>query len=217
MTEKVKKHGLNAYAKGLLTIALPLLLIIFGEMILSRSFAAPSFLFSYSVLEDGTAALTRYKGFSSYVIFPQQIDGRQVTVIDDVFTFSDFDVSDSLRGAEVPEGVKMISGTFLGCEKLKSVKLPQSLEVIGHAAFAFSGIAEVDIPNNVKEIGDIAFYRCTDLYGVKLPDSLEYLDGSTFIYSGLYNACESDFFCIGDRLCKYMGSGGRVLFRRRYG
>ncbi|MGO5113269.1 leucine-rich repeat protein, partial [Oscillospiraceae bacterium LCP25S3_E10] len=98
--------------------------------------------FEYSVLDDGTARITKYNdNGSKAVTIPSTLDRYKVTEI----------------GWEA----------FYGCTGLKSVTIPSSVTEIGNGAFCgCTGLTSVTIPSSVKEIGDSAFYGCTSLKSI---------------------------------------------------
>ena len=102
--------------KMVLLIAVPLLLIaILAAVILSGPVGIPTSNtaensdFSFSILPDGTAEITKYTGTDINVTIPARIDGRAVTSIGDA--------------------------AFDGCTSLQSITLPKSIISIGGAAF----------------------------------------------------------------------------------
>lgn len=54
-------------------------------------------------------------------------------------------------------------GTFLKCEKLKSISLPSGLKTIGYSAFGNTGLEEIVIPASVTTIEEGAFSGCASL------------------------------------------------------
>ena len=55
---------------------------------------------------------------------------------------------------------------------MENLILPEALEFIGKDAFSYCyGLREINISANVKEIGEYAFYNCTNLKTVNVDNS----------------------------------------------
>ena len=88
--------------------------------------------YSYAILADGTAEITRYAGFSKALEIPSEIDGRKVTGIGDYAFFCS-----SLTTVTIPDSVTSIgSSAFCGCRSLTAVTIPDSVKSIGDDAFS---------------------------------------------------------------------------------
>ncbi|SDB36726.1 Leucine rich repeat-containing protein [Ruminococcaceae bacterium FB2012] len=88
--------------------------------------------FEYTVLDDGTAEITKYNGTDAKVDIPGEIDGKKVTSIGE-FAFSK---CTSLTDIVIPDSVKNISSNaFLRCKNLTIITIPESVTSIGFDAF----------------------------------------------------------------------------------
>ena len=86
-----------------------------------------------------------------------------------------------LKTAILPNGVKELDETFMGCSNLESVVIPQSVTTIGNLAFSgCKTIANIEIPQGVSVIGESAFYGCISLTEIQLPDYLKTMGRSAF-------------------------------------
>ncbi len=134
--------------------------------------------YSYTILENGTAEITRYSGQSGTVIIPETLDGHAVTAIGK----EAFGSCSYVTSVTIPDGVTSIGEyAFSGCGSLASVILPDSMETIGTGSFAgCSGLASVILPEGVKTIGNDAFFGCQGLTSVNIPDSVEEIGSSAF-------------------------------------
>lgn len=146
--------------------------------------ANPATDFKYDFNEDNeTLYIKGYKGTSTTVVIPAEIEGMKVTKI--------IWLSDSVETVVIPEGVTEINmpgilpGAFRDVKSLKSVQLPSTLEKIGEQTFTHTGIEKIVIPESVKEIPDYAFTGCDNLVSVVLPDTLE------IIGYGAFSGCDS--------------------------
>ncbi|MGN0172149.1 MAG: leucine-rich repeat protein [Acutalibacteraceae bacterium] len=118
--------------------------------------------FSYSVLSDSTAQISRYSGTTSNLIIPDTIDGHSIT---------------SIGG-----------WAFYGCSSLTSVTIPGSVTSIGEYAFyGCSSLTSVTIPDSVTSIDSCAFSDCSSLTSVTIPDSVTGIDGNAFTGTAYYN------------------------------
>ena len=135
--------------------------------------------FEYSVLDDGTAGITKYiDNGSKSVTIPSTIDGYKVTEIG----YDAFKGCTGLKSVTIPSGVKEIGyWAFMDCTGLTSVTIPSCVTKIGDGAFyGCTGLTSVTIPNSVTEIGVGAFYGCTGLKSVTIPSSVTEIGDSAF-------------------------------------
>ena len=97
--------------------------------------AADSFTYGdyeYTVLEDGTAEISRYNGTDTEVTIPSEIDGKAVTSIGNC----PFEECAGLTSVTIPDSVTTIGDSaFRNCASLKSVTIPDSVAFIGNYAF----------------------------------------------------------------------------------
>ncbi len=87
----------------------------------------------------------------------------------------------------IPDGViKIASGAFKDCVKIKSIAIPASVISIGEEAFVRSRIEKAVFANGsaVKEIPTAAFFSCGNLREVVLPQGLK------VIGKGAFDGCE---------------------------
>ncbi len=150
--------------------------------------------FEYTLLPDGTAAVSGYTGNESSVVIPSKLGGKTITQIAD----NAFGYNQVLERIAIPSAVKSIGeSAFSHCCKLTQVDLPNELTAIGASAFescisltaaplpsslktlgqsAFKNcvsIRQAVIPKDIKQIGERTFESCTSLESVTLPGSLQ--------------------------------------------
>ena len=115
------------------------------------AFAETSGDYEYSVLDDGTAEITKYKGSATNVAIPSTLDGKTVTSIGE--------------------------WVFSGCTGLTSITIPDSVTSIGDYAFwGCSGLTSINIPRNVSNIGYNPFIDCSNLESITVAENNEYYD-----------------------------------------
>ena len=91
--------------------------------------------YTYMLLEDGSARITRYKGTDEDLTVPAELDGHPVREI----------------------GHKV----FYECGALTTVALPDSLTSIGDRAFSWcDSLTTITLPDSVTSIGVGAFSNC---------------------------------------------------------
>lgn len=96
-------------------------------------------LWNFSKLEDGSIAISYYKGEDSVVFVPSSIGNAPVSAIRD-YAFAVNGArkmpKDMIREIHIPEGVTSIGdGVFKGCVNLEKISVPDSLCSIGSNAF----------------------------------------------------------------------------------
>ena len=139
---------------------------------------APESDFEYSV-DNGTAAITKYKGAGGTVEIPATLGGYPVTGIG-MHAFAEYT---SLKSVSMPESMTWIgNGAFAGCTGLESVALPAGLKSIGENVFySCTSLTSVVIPDKVTSIAGLAFFGCLNLESITIPASVTDL-ASSFVY-----------------------------------
>lgn len=139
---------------------------------------APESDFEYSV-DNGTAAITKYKGAGGAVEIPATLGGYPVTGIG-MHAFAEYT---SLKSVSMPESMTWIgNGAFAGCTGLESVALPAGLKSIGENVFySCTSLTSVVIPDKVTSIGSLAFFGCLKLESITVPAGITTL-ASSFVY-----------------------------------
>lgn len=136
--------------------------------------------FNYSVLADGTLAVTQCTLSGGMAIVPQSVthEGTTYTV--------------------TAIGAGAFSGTAYA-----AIGLPQTITTIGDGAFSYcSSTTYIQIPASVTTIGKDAFRGCTALGHLSLPSDLKRLeDGVIASCTGVYDAGVTKFPAL-----KYIGN-----------
>ena len=116
-------------------------------------------------VENGRVSIICYTGHSSSVEFPETLEGKLVTRIENR------------------------SGLADECYKgIETVRIPEGYEYIGSNAFCECiNLKEISLPVTLKRIGDCAFYKCRNLKEIHLPPLL-----STFYHD--YETSEGGMF-----------------------
>lgn len=138
--------------------------------------------FSYSINSDNsTVTITGYSGKDTEVTFPDTIDEKNVTAIQNSYFWSVFGISGSTQiKVTIPDTVETIGmDAFKDCNNLVNVKLPSKLKTIGDSAFSgCNSIIKLDLPDTVSSIGTYAFQNCSSLksieIGGKVPAIMDY-------------------------------------------
>ncbi|MBP3656488.1 MAG: leucine-rich repeat domain-containing protein [Clostridia bacterium] len=149
--------------------------------------------YGYTVLDDGTAMITKYAGSDAEIVIPAELNGYAVSAIGKRAFFKckpiisvvipgsvtsigeyAFYGCSSLTSVAIPEGVTSIGNeAFYGCSFLTSVVIPESVTFIGDSAFCnCKSLEAVVIPGSVTSIGNDAFCGCSSLTSVSIPDSV---------------------------------------------
>lgn len=139
---------------------------------------APESDFEYSV-DNGTAAITKYKGAGGAVEIPATLGGSPVTGIQ----MQAFIECTSLKSVSMPESMTWIGDSaFAGCTGLEQVEFSPNLTAIGSKSFySCSDLTSVVVPDKVTSIESLAFFGCLKLESITIPASVTTLD-SSFVY-----------------------------------
>lgn len=129
--------------------------------------------YEYTILDDGTAEITKYKGNETKVVIPSNTSGYSITCIGKF--------------------------AFMGCKSLESVVFPESITRIDYGAFSnctnLKSVTFSDSENYIN-IARFAFYECPSLKSVTLPEKV-YIDNWAFGYNYYeYSDKKSDDFTI---------------------
>jgi hypothetical protein len=131
------------------------------------------------------------------VAIPQQIEGRNVTVIEDMhdgelgsvtmpntvtrIEEGAFSSSMQLKSITLSTALTAIGdGAFAQCYNLSAITLPPSLRTIGDRAFTTTNFGSIVIPNGVTTIGRNAFNLCPSLTSVTIPASVTSIGNRAF-------------------------------------
>ncbi len=173
-------------SKKIISLLLSILMIITSIPLMAvNSFAEDtntktSGYYEYTVLEDGTAEITKYTGSTTELSIPSEIDGYSVTSIGDVA----FGSCTALTSITIPDSVTSIgSNAFYYCTSLTSITIPDSVTSIGDYAFSYCrSLTSITIPDSVTSIGNSVFSHCTSLTSITIPDSVTSIGSNAFYY-----------------------------------
>lgn len=152
-------------------------------------------------------AIVGYKGKDEILIYPKEIEGKQVYSIscrsdysrdeawmvreivipEGVVEIGDLDAFNNLEKIELPKTLEIVGmRAFECCTKLESVKLPEGLKKIERDAFrGCKSLKEIQIPKGVSVIDELAFAGCSSLQQVTIPPGVKTIGVEAF------NGCTS--------------------------
>lgn len=162
--------------------------------------------FSYRLLDDGTAEITRvyFEEDQTSLDIPAVIDGYSVTslgyyamgnygaletvTLPDTLTYignGAFSLCRSLTRITLPDSLETIdTAAFFGCDALKMIDIPAHVKSIGNTAFRqCRALKRVMIPDSVESIGKMAFFECDSLQSVRVPSAVSVIGESAFGYT----------------------------------
>ncbi len=157
-----------------------------GLASVSTAYAAENLVygdFSYEI-KGNSVTITKYNGDDSFVYIPDQIDGRDVTVIGkDAFKHNE-----ALENIRLPNKLEYIGVcAFYGCDNLVSVTLPNSLKSLhydpdhnsnGSCQFEYChSLQRVVMGKNISDIPDETF-QFTNISIISLSEGL----WSSYVY-----------------------------------
>lgn len=138
--------------------------------------------YEYTVLDDGTAQITKYNGNDAELTIPTDLDGKKVTSIGD-YSFED---CKSITSLTIPAGISVGQNAFRYCENIVNLTLSDGITTINNGAFSFCEKLEaIILPDSVITLGNYVFQGCKALRSVKLPNKLEKISDFAF------TACEN--------------------------
>ncbi len=94
------------------------------------------------------------------------------------------------------------------------VTIPLSIQKIGNGAFKGNAtLKSITVTKNISSIGDEAFMNCSALTDVTYAEDAKFAYIGTDVFAGTphFDNYEGDFFCIKDRLVKYLGNDTDVM------
>ncbi len=129
--------------------------------------------FSYKI--SGTELIiTKYNGNDSYVVVPDEINGKAVTIIGE----GAFSGNETLEYISLPNKLEMIlEGSFYGCTNLQTIVLPNSVKKIGGKFYTSSNEYNED---TYFTLAHLTFSNCTSLNEFVMGDNVDYIGKATF-------------------------------------
>lgn len=178
------QHTCRLLTKALsvtLSVTMLLSMVMIGNVFGTTAFAAEALTdgdFTYEVLSDDTAQITKYNGTASTLTIPATLGEKNVSSIGN----NAFIGNDTIETLTFSEGIRTIGEyAFSGCSLLETVNFSSTVTTIGRFAFEKClALQSIDIPSTVKTLDDRAFFNCPILGTVTLHEGLEKL-GNRFI------------------------------------
>lgn len=116
--------------------------------------------------------ITKYKGNDSYVVVPDEINGKPVTIIGE----RAFAGNETLEYISLPNKLeKVLAGSFYDCTNLQTIVLPNSVKKIGGLFYTSSNYYDADIYHDQN-----TFSFCTSLNEFVMGDNVDYIGRATF-------------------------------------
>lgn len=201
----------NTFKKSIrqtMSIFLSVVLMLCTIPIVGASAAEVTSNFEYTLLDDGTIEVTRYVGTDSYVIIPDEIDGKPVTKVNEFCFYNDDDYNGrnyTVKSIFISKNITDFSDTLNNGEYrclnrilyLESISVDESSSVYSSdSGILFSkdftkliyyptkkAGEEYIVPEYVKELGRSAFSQPANLRSLKFSSPLEKV-GFAAIFSG---------------------------------
>ena len=150
---------LTKTVSALLTIVMLMSVVLCAPFTVSAAETFTSGDYEYTILYDGTAEITKYKGNETKVVIPSNTSGYSITCIGKF--------------------------AFMGCKSLESVVITESITRIDYGAFSnCTNLKSVTMTNseNYIRIARFAFYECPSLKSVTIPKRA-YINSWAFGYN----------------------------------
>ena len=128
--------------------------------------------YSFIILDDGTAQITKYAGNEAELTVPAYI-GAAVPVTQ--IGSDAFKENESIKKLTISEGITTIGGfAFYKCHGIQEISFASTVTDIGGYAFnGCTGLTSVFLPPAVKTTGDYTFGGCSKLSEISLCEGLE--------------------------------------------
>ncbi len=136
-------------------------------------------IWSYKKNHDGGIIITKYKGQSPHIVFPERIGKTPVTCIGDM----SFDI---------------------GVEKVESITIPSSVKEIDSCAFyKCTALTSLELPDSVTRIESFAFGKCSNLASIRFSSNIEYIGLDAFINTPWLDNNAEEIIYIGTCLYRF--------------
>ena len=155
---------MNTSKRRIISIIMSVIMVFacFAEIVFSAGAEGGDY--EYTVTDDGTAVITKYKGNSTEIEIPSQINEVKVTQIGGA-DYSIFSSSNTaVKKVTISDGIKIIEKkAFYNCASLENVSLPETTETINLDAFAYcENLKEINLPSSLQTINQ-PFNGCNHL------------------------------------------------------
>ncbi len=125
--------------------------------------------YQYTILEDNTVQIDKYLGEEEIVEIPNQIDGKDITIIGQKAFMS----KTTIESIEMPNTIETIElGAFADCSNLTMISLSSNLKVLGDNALQNTKISSITFPTSLEEIGVNLFIGNTQIRTVTIPKNV---------------------------------------------
>ena len=147
--------------------------------------------FSYVIVNNSYARITRYSGSATIVQVPSTIGGYAVQVIG----ARAFQGNTVLESMELPDGLTTIYAyAFADCTNLTQINLSEGLTTI--YAYAFencTGITSIHLPDSITTLGYKVFGGCSNLVSANYPvnwvNSPSGNGSNSYEYGNVFSGC----------------------------
>lgn len=130
--------------------------------------------FEVSVVGE-TVTITGYLGTETDVVIPEQIGGKDVTVIGIGAFFGS-----GLQSVTLNEGLVEIGTMAFAGNSFDRIDIPSTVKTIGDGAFSQGSLRTLTLREGLKTIGDSAFWD-NEIQSLYIPDGVEAIGEEAFI------------------------------------
>lgn len=155
-----------------LVLTMLLSMVIIGNVFSVKTSALETYTdgdYSFTVLDDGTAQITKYSGADAELTVPSVL-GAAIPVTQ--IGSRAFENNSDIEAVTLSTGITAIGDrAFYNCVSLRSITLNDGLVNMGSYAFARTGVTAINIPSTVTK-GSFPFENCSSLTSVTFDEGI---------------------------------------------
>lgn len=142
--------------------------------------------FTYLILDDDTAVVTKYNGKDDIVEIPESLDGHKVAGLENKALYQS-----EIKELILPDTLEVVGNyAAMHCTELERVTFGKGIKIIGVSAFESNGnnsnatgdgsLKTIVFNGSPEKISQKAFYFADKLTEIIIPDGVKYIENWAF-------------------------------------